>query len=173
LLYIYFYGNVTNMSAFDPVPAEQLVTSEIAERFIPVRFLNVNAGDATARELALQVLVDDDPNRQSEIKRYQQAGRGDITNFFRFMHDTIFSGVGRHTEHIIAVACLHPERDARLDITHATEQYLRAHGSLEDDVVATAHVLMGSFSIDAMMNTEENEAKVSRGELHRAPSPLN
>jgi len=161
------------MSEFDPVPAQHLLTSEMAERFIPVRFVNVNTSDATARELALQVLVDDDPGRQNVIQSYQQAGRGDVTNFFRFMHDTIFSGVGRHTDHMIAVACLHPERDATIDIAHATEEYLWAHGSLEDDIFATAIVLMGSFSIDATMNADENEAKVRRGELYRSPSPLN
>jgi hypothetical protein len=89
------------------------------------------------------------------------------------MHDIIFSGVGRHTERMIAVACLHPARDTRLDIVHATEQYLRAHGSLEDDVLGTAVLVMGSLSIDAKMNADANEAKVRRGELYRSPSPLN
>src|SRR5580700_4631787 len=120
------------MSEFDPVPPEYLLPSAVVEKFIPVRFLDPTVGDPTARELALQVLVDDDPKRQREIQRFQHAGRGDVANFFRFMNETVLGGVGRHSERMIAVACLHPERDTTIDIAHASERYLQSHGSLED-----------------------------------------
>jgi hypothetical protein len=157
------------MAEFDPVPPQHLLSSEIAERFIPVKF--VGSGDATARELALQVLVDEDPDRQPEVQRFQQYGRRDIANFFRFMFDTIEGGAGRHAEHMIAVACLYPVRDARLNLVVATEEYLKAHGSKQDDYLMTG-VLIGSLGADAMMECDENETKVRRGELYIAPSPL-
>lgn len=157
------------MAEFDPVPPEYLLSHEIAERFIPVKF--VGSGDATARELALQILVDEEPDRQYEIKRFQQSGRRDVSNFFRFMFDTLEGGAGRHTEHMVAAACLYPVRDVLLNIGPATEDYLRAHGSQEHDYLMTG-VLVGSLGLDAMMECDENEAKVRRGELYIAPSPL-
>jgi hypothetical protein len=158
------------MAEFDPVPPQYLLPEEVAQQFIPVEFMT--GGDATPRELALHVLVDDDPDRQHDIKIFQQGGRGEVTEFFGFMFRTMASGAGRHTQRMIAVACLHPVRDTRLNLVVATEEYLKVHGSKQDDYLM-AGVLLGSLSSDAWMESDENEARVARGELYREPSPLN
>jgi len=158
-----------NMSEFDPVPPEYILPIETALRFIPERFQT--GGYANAREIAMQLLVDDDPSREYEMMRFQGAGSGKVPDFFRFMYDYVDSGRGTHAEHIFVAACLYPVRDAKLNLPSAATEYMRRHGSHEDDP-GSVRVFMGNLAIDAMKKAEQNEVKVRQGKLHLPNSPF-
>lgn len=151
------------MAEFDPVPAERVLAIETAELYVDPRF--TGNGICTPRDLALQVLVDDTAESKAELFLFQNAGRGDIANFFRFMRGVIDEGMGRHTQHVIAAVCLHPERDAAIDLASAATVYLEAHATMTADMVA-ARSWLGTLGMNALMNSEENEELVRSGQLH-------
>jgi hypothetical protein len=150
------------MAEFDPVPVERLLPIEVAERYIDPRF--ASDGTCTPRDLSLQVLVDDTRASLPELRLFQNAGRGDVNNFFRFMRTVIDDGMGRHTQHVLAAACLHPNRDSPINLASAATVYLEAHGSMVDDMTM-ARAWLGTLEMDALLNSKKNEELVRVGEL--------
>lgn len=155
------------MAIFDPVPSEFLLTPEQASRVIPPE--HICAGYVTPPALALDVLADSDREVHKRLLFLKMCGAelgGGIDGLFRSMREVVLERMGRHTDQVIAAACLHPDREATLDLPTLATVYLEANGSMEPGTLTHVRMVLGTLGMNALMNDEQNEAAVRAGEFY-------
>lgn len=157
------------MADYDPVPPEFLLTHEVAAEFIPDIFFD--DGVATSRELSLGVLVCEGELEQAELFIFQRLGNGNIETFFRQMRDLVNERRGKHVQQVIAAACLHPERDRGLNLANAATEYMEARFTKVYKDLPMLRMMLGGLSMDAALESEENERKVRSGKLFVPDKP--
>ena len=157
------------MSEFDPVPTGCILEIDAARKVIPDNFLGNGYG--TPRELALQVLVDEDELASRELFLFQRLGHGDVQLFFENMWSMFDERRGRHVQWVIAAACLHPERETSVDLPSAATAFMETHGSVVDDLL-TIRMMTGNLSTSAFMDVDENVRKVQSGQLYLPDSRI-
>ena len=152
------------MSAFDPVPTECIIPIEDAREFISDEYLE--GGTGSPRELSLQVLVDENPLAARELFIFQQFGHGEVRLFFEKMKSMFDERRGRHVQQVIAAACLHPEREAGIDLASAATVFMERRGSAVVEDLAMIRMMLGNLSMNSLMNVDENIEKVQAGRLY-------